>query len=111
MALALTAAAILVGSVAPAASDERPPDPFGNHTTELNNDAPLAGIWVALRDRMQREKAYFHECLVPNASPCPAVPTVVQKLDDIRQYWGKALLGHLNITVNFMIKPARRASG
>jgi len=32
--------------------------------------------------------------------------TVVQKLDELRQHRGKALLGHLNITVNLMIKPA-----
>src|ERR1700730_4824322 len=38
MALAalFTAGAILVGLVFPAAADERPADPFGNHTTELN---------------------------------------------------------------------------
>jgi hypothetical protein len=36
----------------------------------------------------------------------PSIPTLVQKLDEIRQYWGKALLGHLNISVNLMIKPA-----
>jgi predicted transglutaminase-like cysteine proteinase len=30
----------------------------------------------------------------------------VQKLDEIRQYRGKALLGHLNISVNLMIKYA-----
>jgi hypothetical protein len=38
MALAalVTAGAILVGLVFPAAADERPADPFGNHTTELN---------------------------------------------------------------------------
>jgi predicted transglutaminase-like cysteine proteinase len=28
-----------------------------------------------------------------------------KKLDDIRQYRGKALLGHLNISVNLMIEP------
>jgi predicted transglutaminase-like cysteine proteinase len=100
------ALAIVVGLVLPAAADERPPDPFGNHTTELNKDAPLVGIWVSLRDKMQLEKAYFHECLLPNQPPCPSVPTLVQKLDEIRQHQGKALLGHLNISVNLMIKPA-----
>ena len=34
--------AIVVGSVLPAPADERPSDPFGNHTAELNKDAPLA---------------------------------------------------------------------
>jgi 3-hydroxyacyl-CoA dehydrogenase len=26
--------------------------------------------------------------------PCPSIPTLVQKLDEISQYWGKDLLGH-----------------
>ena len=100
------AVAIVVGSVLPAPADERPGDPVGNHTAELNKDAPLVGIWDSLKDKMQLEKAYFHECLLLKEPPCPSIPTLVQKLDEIRQYRGKALLGHLNISVNLMIKPA-----
>ena len=57
-------------------------------------------------DKMQIEKAYFHECLEFKAPPCPSILPLVQKLDEIRHYRGKALLGHLNISVNLMIKPA-----
>lgn len=106
LAVLFTTGAILVTFMFPAAADERPPDPFENHTIELNKGVPLASIWVLLRDRMQIEKAYFHECLSPHEPPCPSVPTLVQKLGEIRQHRGKALLGHLNITVNLMIKPA-----
>jgi predicted transglutaminase-like cysteine proteinase len=105
LAVCFTTGAILVGLALLAVADERPSDPFGNHTTELNKDAPLVGIWVSLTERMQREKVYFHDCLLPNESPCPAVPALVQKLDEIRQYRGKALLGHLNLSVNLMLKP------
>jgi hypothetical protein len=98
--------AIVVGLVLPAPADERPSDPFGNHTTELNRDAPLVGIWESLRDKMQIEKAYFRECLESKEPPCPSIPPLVQKLDEIRHHRGKALLGHLNISVNLMIKPA-----
>jgi predicted transglutaminase-like cysteine proteinase len=100
------AVAIVVGFVLPALGDERPSDPFGNHTAELNKDAPLVGIWDSLKEKMQLEKAYFHECLLLKEPPCPSISTLVQKLDDIRQYQGKALLGHLNLSVNLMIKPA-----
>jgi predicted transglutaminase-like cysteine proteinase len=99
-------APIVVDSVFPAPADERPNDPFGNHTTELNRDAPLAGIWESLRDKMQLEKAYFHEFLESKELPCPSIPPLVQKLDEIRLHRGKALLGHLNISINLMIKPA-----
>jgi predicted transglutaminase-like cysteine proteinase len=97
------AVAIVVGLVLPALGDERPSDPFGNHTAELDKDEPLVGIWDSLKDKMQLEKAYFHECLLKEP-PCPSISTLVQKLDEIRQYRGKALLGHLNLSVNLMIK-------
>ena len=42
---------------------------------------------------------------MPNGPTCPSVPTLVQKLDQIREHRGKALLGHLNLSVNLMIKP------
>jgi predicted transglutaminase-like cysteine proteinase len=106
LAIFLTLVAIVFGVVLPARADERPTDPFGNHTTELNKDAPLVLIWDSLRDRMQLEKAYFHDCTVFKGPPCPSTATLVQKLDEIRQYRGKALLGHLNVSVNLMIKPA-----
>jgi len=97
--------AVVVGLVLPARADERLSDPFGNSTTELNKDAPLVGIWKSLTDKMQLEKAYFHECLLLKEPPCPTISTLVQKLDEIRQHRGKALLGHLNISVNLMLKP------
>src|SRR5215470_17239465 len=100
------AVAIVIALVLPARADERPSDPFGNSTTELDKDARLVGIWKSLTDKMQLEKAYFHECLLLKEPPCPTISTLVQKLDDIRQYRGKALLGHLNLSVNLMIKPA-----
>jgi predicted transglutaminase-like cysteine proteinase len=106
IAILLTVGAILVGFGLPSAARERPVDPFGNHTTELNKDAPLAGIWASVRDKMQLEKAYFDECQLPNGPTCPSVATLVQKLDQIREHRGKALLGHLNLSVNLMIKPA-----
>jgi hypothetical protein len=55
---------------------------------------------------MKVEKAYFHECFSLKEPPCPSMSTLVQKLDGIRQHRGKALLGHLNISVNLMITPA-----
>jgi predicted transglutaminase-like cysteine proteinase len=102
----ILAAAIVIGLVLPALGDERPSDPFGNHTAELNKNDPLVRTWETLRDKMQFEKAYFHECLLLKEPPCPSISTLVQKLDEIRHHQGKALLGHLNISVNLMIEPA-----
>ena len=88
------------------AEEERPSDPFGNYTTELNKHAPLTKVWDSLRDQMKLEKAYFHECQESKDAQCPSIPALVQKLKEIGQNRGKALLGHLNISINLMIKPA-----
>jgi predicted transglutaminase-like cysteine proteinase len=104
---ALIVAAIVVGLPLPAFTAERPSDPFGSHTIEIDNkEDPLVGIWESLGRQMYLEKAYFYECLQSNDDPCPLIPALAQKLDEIRQYRGEALLGHLNLSINLMIKPA-----
>ena len=55
---------------------------------------------------MHVEKAYFDECLQSKDDRCPLIPSLTQKLEEIRQYRGKALLGHLNISINLMIEAA-----
>ena len=84
---------------------DRPNDPFGNYTTELNKDAPIAKMWDLLRYKMLIEKGYFQKCQDTKAD-CPSIPELVQRLAEIRHYQGKALLGHLNTSVNLMIRPA-----
>ena len=99
--------AVAVGFASSASADDRPSDPFGNDTVEINNkEASLVKIWESLESQMHFEKAYFHECLQSNGDLCPSVPALEQKLDEIRRYQGEALLGHLNISINLMIKPA-----
>jgi predicted transglutaminase-like cysteine proteinase len=100
--------AVTVGFVVlPAcAEEERPSDPFGNHTTELNKDAPLVAIWESLRQQMKLERAYFHACQGSKDAQCESIPALMQKLNEIGQNRGKALLGHLNVSINLMIKPA-----
>ena len=105
--LLTTFVTVVVGFALPASADERPSDPFGNHTIEINNEeSPLVRIWDSLRHQMHLEKAYFYECLQSKDDRCPLIPALEQKLDEIRQYRGKALLGHLNISINLMIRPA-----
>lgn len=99
--------AVVVGFVSPGAADDRPSDPFGNHTIEIENkEDPLVAIWESLGHQMHLEKAYFYECLQSKDDPCPLIPALLQKLDELRPYRGEALLGHLNISINLMIKPA-----
>ena len=44
MAVYVTVFAIVVGLAVPTSADDRPSDPFGNHTIELDNEAPLVEI-------------------------------------------------------------------
>jgi predicted transglutaminase-like cysteine proteinase len=107
-AILVTVFVIATGLAVPTKADDRPSDPFGNHTTELNKDAPIVKMWDSLRYKMLIEKGYFHKCQETKGD-CPSIPALVQRLDEIRQYQGKALLGHLNISVNLMITPAPAA--
>jgi hypothetical protein len=49
-----------------------------------------------------RESRLSQASFDPGGNP----PALVQKLKEIGQNRGKALLGHLNISINLMIKPA-----
>ena len=104
IALFVTVIAMMAKLVVPVAADDRPSDPFGNYTTELNKEAPIAMIWDSLRDKMLIEKGYFHKC--EQTKDCPLIPELVHTLEEIRQYHGRALLGHLNLSVNLMLEPA-----
>jgi predicted transglutaminase-like cysteine proteinase len=101
----VTVVAIVVGFVVPISADDRPSDPFGNHTTELNSEAPLVEIWEFLRDQVLLDKAHFHSCIEQSNSSCAEVSALMKIVEEARQNQGKALLGHLNRSINLMIKP------
>jgi hypothetical protein len=92
-AIFVTVFAIAAGSPVPTKADDRPSDPFGNHTADLKKEDPIVKMWDLLRYEMVIEKGYFHRCL--ETRDCPSIPALAQRLDEIRQYQGKALLGHL----------------
>ena len=50
--------AIVFGFALPTSADERPSDPFGNHTIELDKEAILFAIWESLRDQVLLDKAH-----------------------------------------------------
>ena len=101
----VTLVAIVIASAVPTSADDHPSDPFGNHTVELNKEAPLVAIWEFLRDQMLLDKARFHSC-IETGDACPEVSTLIKIVEEARQYQGKALLGHLNRSINLMIKAA-----
>src|SRR5262249_50338606 len=85
-----------VGFSTATSANDRPSDPFGNHTIELNNEAPLFGVWKFLSDQLLLDKTRFHFCIEQSNTSCPEVFTLLTIVDEARQNQGKALLGHLN---------------
>ena len=106
IAVLATAVAIIVGFAASACADDRPSDPFGSNTFELNSDAPLFPIWEFLRSEMVLDNLEARFCLNSSGIPCPGVSTLVKIVEEARQNQGKALLGHLNRSINLLIKAA-----
>jgi predicted transglutaminase-like cysteine proteinase len=102
----VTVIIILAGFAAPASAADRPADPFGNHTIELDKEADLFAIWESLRDQVLLDKAHFHFCIESSNANCPEVSTLMKIVEDARQNRGKALFGHLNRSINLLIKAA-----
>jgi predicted transglutaminase-like cysteine proteinase len=102
----LTVLALAVGFALPSGADTRPDDPFANHTVELNNEAPLFATWEFLRDQVTLDKREFLSCMEQSNSSCPEVSALMKIVQEARQNQGKALLGHLNRSINLMIKAA-----
>jgi predicted transglutaminase-like cysteine proteinase len=100
----VTVVAIVVGFAVPTSAADRPGDPFGNHTIELDKEATLFEIWEALRDRVLLDRTHFHSCIGFSNTPCPEVSTLMKIVDEAYAYQGKALLGHLNRSINLLIK-------
>jgi hypothetical protein len=96
VAMFVTVVAIMIGFAVPTYANDRPSDPFGNHTIELNKEAPLVEMWESLRDQVLLDKAHFHSCIESNNTDCAAVSTLMKIVEEARQNQGKALLGHLN---------------
>ena len=109
-AIFVTVVSIVVGFAAPTWANDRPSDPFGNHTVELNDGTPLFEMWESLRDQVLLDRAHFHHCIESNNqsdnTDCAAVSTLMKIVEEARQNQGKAVLGHLNRSINLMIKAA-----
>jgi hypothetical protein len=81
VAIFATVVAIVVCFAAPTCANDRPSDPFGDHTVKLNNEAPLFEMWESLRDQVLLDKARFHSCIESNNESdnidCASVSTLM----------------------------------
>ena len=72
----------------------------------MNEEAYLFGVWESLRDQVLLDRAHFHLCIESNNTDCASVSTLMKIVEEARQNQGKAMLGHLNRSINLMIKAA-----
>src|SRR5258708_10389597 len=85
MAVYVAVLAIVFGFAVPASADDRPSDPFGNHTIELNKEARLFEIWESLRDQVLLDKAHFHSCIESGSNTdCESVSTLMKIVEEAR---------------------------
>jgi predicted transglutaminase-like cysteine proteinase len=86
-------------------SNVRPDDPFGAETIALTY-GPLVAIWQALREGLARDDVLVAACDHGAIDGCVPAVKLLAVVTEARHFEGKALLGHLNRSINLLIKPA-----
>ncbi len=67
---------------------------------------PLAKIWRTLREQIQLDDLIVSSCVDTETDECVAAKKLTDVVDDARQYRGRAIIGHINRSLNLMIKPS-----
>jgi predicted transglutaminase-like cysteine proteinase len=88
----------------PTYAEDRPSDPFGVATTELN-EGPLVETWKMLREQLYRDNVHIVSCSKFSTFACSPVTKAVEIVEEARQQQGKAQIGHLNRSINLLIRP------
>jgi predicted transglutaminase-like cysteine proteinase len=64
------------------------------------------GIWETLRDKVLDDKLRIQSCGELSNESCPEVVKLMNIVAEARQNEGRALVGHLNRSINLAIMPA-----
>ncbi len=64
------------------------------------------GIWENLRDKVLGDKVRIQSCGELSNESCPEVFKLMNMVAEARQNEGRALVGHLNRSINLAITPA-----
>jgi predicted transglutaminase-like cysteine proteinase len=72
--------------------------------TEFRN--PLIRTWNALREQIQLDDLIVSSCVENETDDCASARKFMGVVDDARQYRGRAMIGHINRSMNLMIKPS-----
>jgi predicted transglutaminase-like cysteine proteinase len=95
-------AVFLVALLRPSYADQV--EPFGIHTVAVKAGS-LVEIWRNLKQQLySSDVATITSCGSDHTDNCAAASKLLTIVKDARQYHGKAFLGHLNRSINLLIK-------
>jgi predicted transglutaminase-like cysteine proteinase len=86
-----------------------PSDQPGNHFGEKTVTVfpgPLVKIWNTLREQIQLDDLIVSSCIENETDDCAPAEKLMGVVDDARRYQGRAMIAHLNRSINLMIKPS-----
>jgi predicted transglutaminase-like cysteine proteinase len=88
-----------------AASSEQPRNPFSDKTV-AEFRGQLVRNWDALLEKIQQDDLIVASCIHDNADRCAAAKELMRVVGDARRYEGKAMIAHINRSINLMIRPS-----
>jgi predicted transglutaminase-like cysteine proteinase len=102
--LVLAALMTLLGITAAVASN-LPGNPFSEETVTEFPD-PLVESWHRLREQIQLDDLIVSYCIENAMEDCTAAEKLMSVVEDARQYQGRAMIAHVNRSINMMIRPS-----
>ena len=98
-------ALMTLGGMNAAVTSERPGHPPDASTVAGFND-PLVKRWNILREQMRLDDLIVSSCVEDETDSCTAAKKLIDIVDEAQQYQGRAMIGHVNRSINLMIKPS-----
>lgn len=94
-----------VPGITAAVPSNRPGNPFGEKTVAEFPD-PLAKIWNSVREQIQLDDLIVSSCAETDMDGCAAAGKLMGVVEDAHQYQGRAMIAHVNRSINLMIRPS-----
>jgi predicted transglutaminase-like cysteine proteinase len=101
----LLGALMTLGGANAAVTSERPSHTPDASTVTGFND-PLVKRWNRLREQMRLDDLIVSSCIDDETDGCSAAKKLIDVVDEAQRYKGRAMIGHVNRSINLMIKPS-----
>jgi predicted transglutaminase-like cysteine proteinase len=101
----LLGALMTLGGLNAAVASERPSNTL-DASTATGLDDPLVKRWNILREQMRLDDLIVSSCIEDETDSCTAAKKLMDVVDEAQQYQGRAMIGHVNRSINLMIKPS-----